>query len=98
MNPWHGLKQLKIRSWIVLVAMVVGVILFSAFEYQLVGASQQSGNVPILTPGPTIAPPATGTPSSLGTGERTHRGYRWQRDVLCWHFLDTAQLSYLWLG
>ena len=69
MNPWHGLKQLKIRSWIVLAAMVVGVILFSAFEYQLVGASQQSGNVPILTPGPTIAPPATGTPSSLGTGK-----------------------------
>ena len=62
MNLWNRLKQRKLSSWAVLGAMIVGVVLFSGFEYQMVGASQQSGVVPFLTPGPTVAAP-TAVPS-----------------------------------
>jgi hypothetical protein len=62
MNPWNRLKQAKIGSWAVLAIMVVGVIFLSGFEYRMVIASQQSGLIPEMTPGPTV-PVITSSPT-----------------------------------
>lgn len=65
MHLWNRLKQVKIGSWWVLALMVVGVVFLSGFEYSMVAASQRSGLIPTLTPGPTM-PVITSSPTKSG--------------------------------